>query len=249
MTIDPAGQTVITFSSALLNASRVGTYADLVVNMFTSQQWRRYETALGVTTWRAHEFDYFLIACDARYEDLFRILLWDTVRAAKMADAMSGDPSPNRRPLAEASAAWQSGTPQTLIDRAKANGWISAREKAPTLKAPPVSRRALVRGRQGITMDEQARRGRQRRLSNRRAALNQLVEQIMTRAEDPEAVRYIIDQLRRRLPRRGRPSGSSQHAIWRRDIAAVNGNPAKLATRWRVSSKTAQKRIERMSDK
>jgi hypothetical protein len=196
MMISESGQKVVSFASALRNASRLGTYADLVVDMFTSGSWRSYETALGPENWRAHEFDYFLIACDARHEDLVRILMWDTVRAAKMAEAMSGPPSRYRRALTEASAAWQSGTPQTLLDRAQANGWLRKdRPNRPILKRAPISQRAVQRA-QKTTRERQERLRRRHQVRDRRAMLDRLVRTILSKTSSAREVAYIIDELR-----------------------------------------------------
>jgi hypothetical protein len=250
MALDKHGQRVLTFETALRNASRLGTYADLVVGMYESGEWRQYTTALGPERWRAHEFDYFLISCDARYEDVVRILGWDTVRAAKLAETMTGEASAHRRSLAEASADWTSPTRRSLSELAQKNGWLIAARNAPTLKGPPVSQRARVRAREGVAKDEYTRRRRARQLADQRPSLDRVVEQILQRAkDDPQALRYIIDQLRRRLPSRGRPRGSTQQARWEADIAAMNGNHGKLADRWGVSQATVRQRLKRQRDK
>jgi hypothetical protein len=194
MTIDQPGQEVVSFASALLNASRVGTYADLVVKMFHNKAWREYETALGVTTWRVHEFDYFLISCGARYEDMARIMLWDTVRSARLVEAMTGEPSRERRALAEASETWQSGSPSTLIDLAQTNGWL--RKDRMVMRRAPVSRRAALRAAHGTTKEARARQHRRKRLGDRRQALDALVRLILSKAATASEVAYIIDQLR-----------------------------------------------------
>jgi hypothetical protein len=193
--LNESGQQVMSFASALRNSSRMGTYADLVVEMFISKRWRAYETALGPVRWRAHEFDYFLIACDARYEDIVRILIWDTVRAAKLADAMSGPPSRERRTLAEVSTGWQSGTPQTLIDRAQTNGWF--RKDRRQMKRAPVPNRALQRAK-GTTNERLARTRRRRKLGTRREQLDRIIAYIRARTINPSEVAYIIDELRPR---------------------------------------------------
>lgn|SRR5262245_56039480 len=252
MAVDNPGQRVLTFETALRNASRLGTYADLIVGMFESGAWRQYTTALGPERWRAHEFDYFLIACDARYEDIVRILGWDTVRAAQLAEAMMGEPSSHRRSLAEASAAWRSPTGPSLIEIAQRNDWLIAQRSAPTLKVAPVGERARVRARSGKAWEQLAREKRAARLKPQRPALDALIADIASRVPDPEALRYVIDQLRRRL-HRGRPKGSrssiERTPQWAADVAALNGDRKKLAARWRVSPETTKKRVQRLGDK
>jgi hypothetical protein len=244
MTVDPRGQRVITFSSALLNASRLGTYADLIVTMYESGDWRQYETAYGTEQWRAHEFDYFLIACRARYEDVVRILAWNTVRAAKLGEAMLGEPSPTRRTLAEASAAWSAPMGLTLVRLAQDGGWLQKTAEPRVRRA--LSERAVMRVQQGVTKDEQARRRRHRDLPvGRRSVLAHRAATVIKQTADPTELRYVVDLLRQHLAGlMGRPA--SKRAQWRKDIAALNGNRVKLATRWKVSRTEVRDRLRRV---
>ena len=163
MALDEAGQRVVSFASSLRNASRLGVYADLLVEMFQSGLWRQYETGLGPERWRAHEFDYFLIAQDARYEDVVRVLSWNTVQAAKVAAAMMGPPGRTRRTLEQASASWSSGAVlrTTLVDLAQQNGWLKT---TGAMKAAPVSKRAVLRVQHGLSGEAHARHTRAQRI-------------------------------------------------------------------------------------
>jgi hypothetical protein len=237
--IDPNGRRVIDFASALRNASRIGTYVDAVVEMFESRAWRRYQTAVGADHWRAREFDYFLIACGAAYADVAQLLAWRKAKAADVATAMTGDDQRTRRPLERASREWRSPTGTPLIELARRNGWLRTQATAPTLKAAPVSQRALARARHGTTMDEHARQFRRKRLSSaRRRALDQLVDKMTAQTTDARELRYVIDQLRRRVSGRGQPA--KDRSRWRADAAELNNNTHALMRRWGVTERTAQ---------
>jgi hypothetical protein len=203
MTVDPSGQEVLSFALALRNASQIGTYAKLIIGMFESPTWRKYETALGPEAWHAHEFDYFLIAMDARYEDLVRILTWKSIKDVNLAEAMMGDASEDRRALDVASADWRSPDGRSLIETARANGWLNARAdlKAPTLKAPPISDRARIGLRHGMTFEEHARRARSAALpadirTHLGKLIDQFIEQVRVSTDDPvNTLRYVMEQL------------------------------------------------------
>jgi hypothetical protein len=220
--LNESGQSVISFASALRNASRVGTYADIVVSMFTSGIWRSYETAVGPARWRAHEFDYFLISCDAEYLDVQRILSWDTVRAAKLAEAMQGGPSRYRRSLQRASDEWQGMVDhRTLLDLARTRGWLHAQRD--TLKDPPVPKRALQRQRTGMTWEVLAQRRRVQQLTHRqRATLDALGQRLLRRPA--VEVLYLIEWLRRRVGvQNGTKPPTKSHTSNREMLGEQNG--------------------------
>jgi hypothetical protein len=239
--IDPNGQRVIAFASAMRNASRIGTYVDTVLEMFASRAWRHYETAVGVDDWRAHEFDYFLIAWGAAYADVAQLLAWRKAKAADIAAAMEGEDRRSRRPLEEASRTWHSPSGESLIDIARRNGWLRPQGKEPLLRAAPVPQRALARARHGTTMDEQARQSRRRRLPvPRRQALDELAAQLAAQTADALELRYVIDQLRRRVSGRSQPIKDRNR--WRADVAEPNGRTSALMKRWGVTERAVRKR-------
>lgn len=97
---------------------------DTVVDVYESRAWRRYTDATGRSDeWLECEFDYFLIACDASYSDVQRLLAWDKARTVDLAAAMESDEPHRRRPLAKASEAWQSPTGTPLTELAASHGW------------------------------------------------------------------------------------------------------------------------------
>jgi hypothetical protein len=193
--IDAAGKDVIEFASKLLNASAAGLYADSLATMYASRSWRRYEDALGVTSWRAHEFDYFLIACGARHGDVVRVLQWDTVRAAAL--TMGGPSSKDRRPFSEAVQAWRSAGPESLEDLARTNGWCYAQPTQALKIKQALPERARFLRRHGMPKDVgTARRRAQQITSPRRAELKQFAHDIASRVSGPAELRYLIELLR-----------------------------------------------------
>jgi hypothetical protein len=194
--------------SDLRNASRLATYVDTVVNVYESDAWRRYTDATGRSDdWRPCEFDYFLIACGAEYSDVQRLLTWDKARAVDLASAMESDDPKLRRPLQDASAAWQSPTGLPLANLASTQGWTRANGR---LKVPPAPARARARARHGLTMDERARRARTAKISDpRRRELDDVATAVLSSVHDEIELRYVLDVLRDRL-RSAWPTGN-QH--------------------------------------
>jgi hypothetical protein len=140
MALDGRGQGVVSFMSALRNASRMGTYVDTVVAMFASGIWRDYRTAVSHDRWRAHEFDYFLIACGADYSDVARLLTWTRVETiGTIAAAMTDPAGPHRRPIDVAAKQWGAPAGVSLLDLARHHGWLRRDRKTPTLLNAPVS--------------------------------------------------------------------------------------------------------------
>src|SRR5262245_29243075 len=98
-------QAVSEFVSELKNASRLATLVDAVVDMYESGRWRRYQDATGaIDEWNECEYDYFLIACGAEYQDVQRLLTWDRARAVELAAAMESEDQTRRRALEDAAS-------------------------------------------------------------------------------------------------------------------------------------------------
>lgn len=196
------------FMSDLRNASRLATYVDTVIDVYESDAWRSYTDVTGRSDeWRPCEFDYFLIACGAQYSDVQRLLTWDKARAVDLAAAMESDDAAARRPLADASAAWQSPTGVPLSDLAGGQGWTKASGQ---LRVPPAPQRARARARHGLTMDEHARQVRESKVpQSRRAELDQLAANVVAASDGDLELRYLIDLLRAGL-RRGQPRGDAE---------------------------------------
>jgi hypothetical protein len=243
--IDDHGHAVIEFISALRNASRLGVYADTIVGMFQSGDWRDYKTAAGHDQWRECEFDYFLIAQDARHEDVQRILNWANVKAVDVGQAMNHDADPSkRRTLEEADADWATGHTlgTTLIRRAEANGWVNTRTGR--MIRPPVSKRVVAKVRHGETWDTMAERSRAERITaGRRRHLDQLAKRISDEMETDDERRYLIDKLRSRDT--GRPPAEAKH---RADAERLKWDTAALAKHWKLSRDRAQERVERLRE-
>lgn len=191
-------ETISKFVSDLRNASRLGAYVDTVVDIYESEAWRRYVDATGSESqWRKCEFDYFLIACGAEYGDVQRLLSWDKARAVDLASAMESDDARLRRPLDKVADSWRSPTGAQLTDLADRQGWT---KKPGSLRVSPAPQRARARARNGVTMDEQARKTRASKIeTDRRQALGKLVSTVVADTSDELELRYVIDILRDHL--------------------------------------------------
>lgn len=244
--VDDAGDQVLRFVSAARNLSRLGELTDEIVSIAQTGAWRRYRTAVGVDEWRECELDYFLIACDLRYEDISRIVAY-TREGAALAPLMDREAtSDRRRPLEEAAAAWKAPGPETLTGRAQRLGWTRS-ETSPLLRAAPLPPRVRARQAHGISMDEHAQQTRARRLSpGRRRELDALVGQIRAEFADDLERLYVIDQLRQ-SERRGRPSVTEQERKqWQADAERFDWDAARLAQVWGVGQRTAERRIQQL---
>jgi hypothetical protein len=177
------------FASEMRNLTRTAALLNAIVEMYGSQKWRRYETSLGQEEWRECEFDYFLMACDAEYEDISRVLAWNREGKA-LAAAMAGDDPAKRRSLEQASATWTSATGESLAERAARQGWLNSRG---VLRPPPVPERARAKVRHGITMDEHARRRREEQIApKRRRELESRVAEMARELTELE-LRFVRD--------------------------------------------------------
>jgi hypothetical protein len=197
---DPNWHVVAQFVSDLRNASRLAAYVDTVVDIYETGAWRRYTDATGRSDeWRQCEFDYFLIACGAEYSDVQRLLAWDKARAVDLAAAMESDDATARRPLEDASAAWQSPTGLRLDELASNHGWTRTSGQ---LKVPPAPDRARARARTGLTKDEHARQVREARIAApRREQLEHVATSVVGDVESELELRYVVDVLRDQLRR------------------------------------------------
>jgi hypothetical protein len=162
--LDKNGEQVVHFAADVRTLGKLGELSGKIIEMAESGAWRKYRTAVGTDSWREGEFDYFLIACDLAYADVYRAIAHDkageTVRAMMEPDA---DPA-KRRTLEQAAAKWHAPVPETLVDRAARLGWAKADGD---LRVPPLSdrqrhRRTATRWsfkieRKADTVDERAR--------------------------------------------------------------------------------------------
>jgi hypothetical protein len=190
---DDRGRNVVQFSTRLRNAGRLGAYADEIVAMYESDDWREYITAVGREQWLECEFDYFLIACQMQRDDVARVLAWNA-DSAKLAPLMDRDAPPDhRRPLETAAASWTTPGGEALVGRAKRLGWLADSGR---LAESPVPRRARTRAATGLTMDERARLARADRIpAGRRKELDALAQSIAEQVVDDLERRYILDRL------------------------------------------------------
>jgi len=233
--LDKAGEWVWHFQLEARNLSKVSLLQKLVMEAFEKGYWRKYTFGTGRETWRACEFDYFLIASDIAYTDASAVFTWKDRGRALAAATTSADPK-KRRPLEQASAAWHSPTPETLIQRAARLGWVSA---AGVRSAAP--RRAQAYVRHGVSMDKHARDRRKQQVRPRREQLDQVIAQIVKRTKDETELRYIIDELQKRVGKRGRPSGD--HQQWARDAVAFKDDRKALMEHWGINRDQVYRRL------
>jgi len=239
--LDQSGEWVWHFRLEAHNLSKVSLLRQLVVEAFEAGHWRNYATGMGRDTWRASEFDYFLIASDIAYRDAAEVFTWKDQGRALAAATMSDDPK-KRRPLEQASAAWHSPTPETLAQRAARLGWTST---IGVRSAAPERARAFVR--HGISMDAHAKETRKQLVRGRRAQLDQVVATLTQRVPDEEGLRYIVDRLRERLAKSpgGRPK--KERKQWARDAVTFKRNAVALAKHWGISKQAAHRRLSKLN--
>jgi hypothetical protein len=244
--VDEAGDQVLRFVSAARNLSRLGELTDEVVAIAQSGVWRRYRTGPGTDEWRESEFDYFLISCDLRHEDISRIVAY-TREGAALAPLMDRNAdSAKRRTLDDAAAAWHSPGQETLIGRAQRLGWTRS-EDSRTLRAAPLPPRVRARQTHGMTMDEHAQQTRSHRLSpERRRELDELVRRVRAEIGDDLERLYVLDQLRQ-SKRRGRPATTEQERKqWLADAERLKWDATRLAEEWGIGRRAAEIRIRHL---
>lgn len=205
--VDTAGDEILHFISDTRNLTELGGLTRKIVDMAKSDNWRRYRTAVGKVEWLEAEFDYFLIACDLPHREVMRVLAYDR-ESKELASLMDHKAEPSRRrSLEEASAEWKAPTPGTLIERAQRLGWTRTVETnapggkrvkgvaTPFMKAPPVSERARLQHRDGLTNEQRARRNRVAAIpEKRRTQLDSMVEKLSGQLTAQER-RYLMDRL------------------------------------------------------
>jgi hypothetical protein len=200
--VDATGRDVLAFASEIRNLSRTAALVDMIVEMHESGKWRKYETAVGPEEWRECEYDYFLIACQASYDDISRVLAWNKSGRA-LGSAMESDEPEKRRRIEEAAQGWHSTSGESLLDRAVRQGWTNERGR---LRPPPVPERARAKLRHGVTMDEYARRRREERIpADRRGELDQRLGHLLEGLSDLE-IRYVRDAIASKIKRRRQTS-------------------------------------------
>ncbi len=239
--LDAHGEWVWHFRMEAHNLSKVSLLRQLVLEAFEAGHWRSYATGTGRDTWRACEFDYFLIASDIAYADAADVFTWKDRGRALAAATMSDDPK-KRRTLEQASAAWHSPTPKTLEQRAAGLGWTSA---TGVRSAAPPRARAFVR--HGLSLEKHAQKQRQRQVRDRRPQLDDLVARLTQREEAD--VRYLVDRLREylaKLRKIGRPQGDRQQ--WALDVVTFKSNAKALAKHWKLGQNATYTRIRQITN-
>lgn len=233
--LDTAGEQVVRFMGDVRTLGKIGELADKIIVMAESGSWRRYRTAVGTDKWLEAEFDYFLIACDVDYDDVYRAIKWH--KLGETTRAMMDPESDQRRTLEEAAAAYHAPGPETLIQAAERLHWVKRDGSARS----PLSQRQRARQASGKTYEEQARERRRKRITaKRRRELDGLASEVLNGLDDDEK-RYLLDAVARQLTRQaGRPKGDPEQ--WAKDVAELDGNTRALAERWGISERAVRKR-------
>jgi hypothetical protein len=238
--VDANGHKVITFAANVRTLGKLGELAEQITTMAESGAWRQYRTAVGTDHWRACEFDYFLIACDLEYDDVYRAIKWHRLGEATRSMMDQNAQPAKRRPLEQAAAAYHAAGPETLMQKAERLHWIGKSGKP---RSPLSDRQRAQQASGGKTLEAQARSRREEKISlQRRHKLDQLALKTFAGLNEDER-RYLVDVMAKLLTRSaGRPKGDQ--AQWVRDIIKLNSNPKALAEYWSVPYRTAQSRIK-----
>jgi hypothetical protein len=243
--LDENGAKVVHFAADVRTLGKIGELADKIIAMAESGVWQRYRTAVGTDTWLECEFDYFLIGCDIAYQDVYRAIKWEKLGQATRAMMDQNAPRDKRRALSEAGLKYRASGPETLVDKAARLGWIN-RNGAP--RSPLSGRQRAKQAAGGKTAEQQARERRNERLNqHRRRELDQLAVETLAGLGSDDERRYLLDAMAMQLTRKkGRPE--SDHAQWAKDIAAVDGDTRKLAQRWGIGRRQAQKMANKIRE-
>jgi hypothetical protein len=241
------GATVASFSTRLHNLYRVGELVLNVADMYLHGPWRAYEHNAGPVRWRECEFDYFLISVGAPRDDIARIVAWNRI-GASLAPGMQSDDPRKRRPFEQAAAAWPSDTGESLVERAQRLGWISKKQSDTTSPrtVSVVSSYARAVASEALPLGKRAQRYRGRTAMDqlspaRRQALDARIERLTAGLTDLERL-YVRARVAGLAARGGRPKAN--HAQWRKDVLATQGDSRVLAARWNVNRETAKKRVQ-----
>lgn len=204
--LDEAGKKVQRFISAAHNLTRIGELRSEIVDIAKSGAWRNYRTASGRNKWLECEFDYFLIAAGLEYQDVSRVIATtgESKTLAAMMDRTAD--SGRRRSLQDASKAWYTPSPETLIERAERLGWKNP--SSAKLKVAPVSQRAREQQAYGgMSKEKHARIARRERIpAERRKKLDELATGLRSKVTTGDERWYLIDCLREKLMEKDKPS-------------------------------------------
>lgn len=203
--------------------------------MLESRAWRAYRDGTGDSTWLSGEFDYFLAVWCVTADDVSRLALTDEQKAALLAagDRRQTGTARVRRSLEEAA---QANPHAGLLEHWQRYGWA---EKT------PISARTVARLQSGTTWEQHAQRRRLVRLreSGSWKRVEAAVSALDTLTDDE--IRGVIELLRQRLQRIGRPVALDEVA--QRKIAErCDWSPTKCAAAWQISIAAAKKRLERL---
>jgi hypothetical protein len=193
------GEHVHRYARAVPNMGRIGDLTKATVELLHSEDWRDYSDATGAYHFLPGEFDYFLALQTVEARDVARFYLTVEERA-ELAMAMDRSRTAEagyRRSRDEVALAHPHAA-KSLHDYWTRFGWEVARH--------PVGARALVRVKTGLTVEEHARRERQKRLRRLRDDWRERVGRVLeaadgfTRAEIFAAI-DALRQLSRKAPK------------------------------------------------
>ncbi|HKA60669.1 MAG TPA: hypothetical protein VKD28_18780 [Gemmatimonadales bacterium] len=243
--LDANGEKVVHFAADVRTLGKIGELADKIIEIAESGAWRHYRTAIGSDDWLECEFDYFLIACDVEYEDVYRAIKWDKLGEKTRTMMDHGALADKRRTLEQAATGYAAVGPETLVERAARLGWTKHNGQP---RSPLSGRQQAKQAAGGKTVEQQARERRAVRLSAKRCRdLDRLAEQTLAGLGSDDERRYLLDAITAQLSRKkGRPE--SDHAQWANDIAEVGGDTRQLAQRWGLSRRRTQERAREIRE-
>jgi hypothetical protein len=194
---DSNSERVRGFAEKMFEARSIGRIADAILDIATSDAWRDYDIDGHHSHWLAAEFDYFLITCGVKYDDMVAVFK-GYKSAALLVPLLDPRDVEHHRKLQVASEAWgvlppseQFPAGRTLVSLAKELGWVTERGR---YRKPPVGRRSRARA-AGGSREARAREARRQRIGEERCA--ELVEWVATLAQElsPDECRFVADEL------------------------------------------------------
>jgi hypothetical protein len=194
MKLDANGEHVVRFASEAKNLSRLALLHELIFEIYRSDDWRDYTTALGRQRWREAEFDYFLIANDVARDDAYGVFAWNR-EGTKVAAALMSDDPKKRRPLDEAAKKYLAPGAEDLRAAAKRLGWVRRDGEGEVL--PPLSRHSQEIARDGDAPKKHRPKHRPATAAERRSLMDGVIVKLAKRFHDARELRYLIEQLRR----------------------------------------------------
>jgi methylphosphotriester-DNA--protein-cysteine methyltransferase len=236
-TLRDHGSHVLNFARAVPNMGRLGELTRAAVEMLRSKDWRDYRDATGAYHFYPGEFDYFLAlqTVDARDVARFYVTSDERVELAGAMDRTRTGEARYRRSLEEVTTAHPHAA-QSLTTYWNRYGWSDGK--------PPVSMRAIIQARTGVTPEEHARQARIKRLRQLRDDWKDRVARVVKAAEGltRDELLAAIEQLKERAA----AAKKSVNEQWRVDAEELEWSAKECAKRWGTSPEATRVRFLRL---